>query len=108
MKNLLILAVTLVLVFGGIAFLLPQKSIAPENTATPERYMDIETYVRTSISELSYIESQLGGTFFVTDIQTGDGKGVVEYEDGHNAYTADFTYVVSENGKPEILSFTIR
>ncbi|MBU1292862.1 hypothetical protein KJ819_02210 [Patescibacteria group bacterium] len=81
------------------------KDTAPVVT---ERYMDIESYVKTSISELSPTKEQVGGTFFVTKIETSGGTGVVEYEDGHNAYTADFTYTISEEGKSEITSFIVR
>lgn len=73
-----------------------------------ERYMDIETYVRTSISELSPVKEVLGGTFYVTKIETADGNGIVEYEDGHIALIADFTYTIDEVGKPTLTSFTVR
>ena len=110
---IILLIVVLIATAAGMALYATQKQEevsvpVPTPVQTEERYMDIETYMRTSISELSPIESQLGGTFFVTDIQIEDGTGVVEYEDGHNAYTADFTYVIAENGKPEVLSFTVR
>lgn len=72
------------------------------------RYMDIETFVRTNISAISPVEATLGGTFYVTDIETHGGTGTVSYEDGHNAYTADFSYKVSQDGKPTITSFTVR
>lgn len=72
------------------------------------RYMDIETYVRTNISALSPIKEQLGGTYYVTDIATRDGTGVVSYEDGHNAYIADFSYTIEEDGRPVVTSFTPR
>lgn len=72
------------------------------------RYMDIETYVTRNISTVSPVKEQLGGTFYVTKIETREGKGVVEYEDGHNAYTADFTYTIEDTGKPSLTSFTVR
>lgn len=74
----------------------------------PNRYMDIETYIRNTISEISPVKEQLGGTFYVTNIETGGGVGSVEYEDGHNAYVADFTYEISADGKPEVLTFTLK
>ncbi len=76
--------------------------------AMPGRYMDIETYVRTSISEISPVKAVLGGKFYVTSIETADGKGTVEYEDGHVALVADFMYEIEESGKPTITSFTVR
>lgn len=73
-----------------------------------ERYMDIETYIMRNISTISPVKEQLGGTFYVTTIESHDGQGAVEYEDGHNAYIADFTYTVEESGKPTLTSFTLR
>jgi hypothetical protein len=80
------------------------------NTSTTPtgRYMDIETYVRQNISQLSPAPEELGGTFYVTKLSAQNGSGTVEYEDGHNAYTADFTYEVSAEGKPTVLSFIVR
>lgn len=70
--------------------------------------MDIESYVRNSISELSPIKEQVGGKFYVTYIETSEGVGIVSYEDGHNAYVADFRYEINESGKPSVSSFTVR
>ncbi len=85
-----------------------EKNVTPPTTEEPTRYMDIESYVRTSINELSPTKAVLGGTFFVTKIETANGVGVVEYEDGHIALIADFTYVIEESGKPTVLKFIIR
>lgn len=72
------------------------------------RYMDIEAYVTRNISTISPVKEQLGGTFYVTSIESNEDQGIVEYEDGHNAYTADFTYTIEDNGKPSLVSFTVR
>jgi hypothetical protein len=72
------------------------------------RYMDIESYVKYSINDLAPVKAQLGGSFQVTSIETHDGMGTVAYEDGHNAYLADFKYTVSQDGKPSVTSFSIR
>lgn len=66
---------------------------------------DIEQYVRDNISTLSPEPEVLGGTYYVTSIEAKDGNGVVSYEDGHNAYTADFTYTINPLS---IDSFVIR
>jgi hypothetical protein len=50
----------------------------------------------------------LGGTFYVTAIEATDGSGTVSYEDGHNAYTADFTYSFRADGSVSVDSFTVR
>ena len=73
-------------------------------TENPEAANLAQKHITTNISALSPIKEQLGGTFFVTTIQAADGAGVVKYEDGHNAYTADFTYEADGS----ITSFTIR
>jgi hypothetical protein len=70
--------------------------------------MSIETYVRENISDLSPEPATMGGTFFVTDIEAQNGTGNVSYEDGHNAYTADFKYEIDVNGKITITSFVLR
>jgi hypothetical protein len=68
----------------------------------------VEAYVRQNISELSPEKEVLGGTFYVTAVEAAGGKGTVSYEDGHNAYTADFTYETDAEGNPRVLSFTVR
>lgn len=81
----------------------------PTETNQPQgKLMDIETYVRANISEISPVKEQLGGTFYVTKIETNDGVGVVEYEDGHNAYVADFTYTMSDLEGIKFPTFVIR
>lgn len=67
----------------------------------------VEEYVAENISALSPEPEVLGGTYFVTAIEAENGSGTVSYEDGHNAYTADFTYT---QGASEITidSFVIR
>jgi hypothetical protein len=70
--------------------------------------MSIESYVAQNISSLSPEKEVLGGAFYVTDIRAADGAGVVAYEDGHNAYTADFTYTMSDTHGIDIISFEVR
>ncbi len=74
------------------------------------KYMGIESYVKNNISELSPSKEQVGGTFYVTDLSiTSPTSGVVSYEDGHNAYVADFTYRTDpETYRPEVTTFVIR
>lgn len=102
-KTLFITGVVVLLIGGALWFFLAQQAVvsseevATENE-TSSRVMSIESYVTANISVLSPIKEQLGGTFYVTDIEALNGSGVVEYEDGHNAYIADFTYEVSESG----------
>ncbi|MES2994684.1 MAG: hypothetical protein V4681_01460 [Patescibacteria group bacterium] len=97
---------------GLAALLLITPVILPPATdAIPEpvanQGMLAETYVREHISELSPLPEVLGGTFYVTSIHADSGAGIVSYEDGHNAYTADFRYA-SDSGKITVTSFVIR
>lgn len=79
-------------------------------SAPTGKYMGIEAYVTAFISDLSPKKERLGGAFYVTKIEiTGSTTGVVEYEDGHDAYVADFTYATDPaTARPEVTSFTIR
>jgi hypothetical protein len=91
---------------------------APTPTDTPSKntgasqgkLMSVEAYVTQNISALSPIKEDLGGTFYVTEITVDPGmrKGVVKYEDGHNAYVAEFTYTSSDRTGHTITSFVIR
>jgi hypothetical protein len=78
---------------------------------TPASTQTIEEYVKSVINDLSSeaaVPPVLGGTYYVTEIMAGDGKGVVSYEDGHVAHTADFTYSIDANGRISMNSFTVR
>lgn len=73
------------------------------------RTMDIETYITKNISEISPKKEVLGGTFYIINIEAYEGVGIVEYEDGHVAYMADFTYTIDDtDGTITIDSFIIR
>ncbi len=64
-------------------------------------------YINKNISKLSPEKETQGGTFYLTNITADAGTGTVSYEDGHNAYTADFTYEFSDSGEVTITSFEI-
>lgn len=70
--------------------------------------MAIEDYVSQNISTLSPEKEVLGGQFYVTAIEAEDGKGTVSYEDGHVAFTADFTYTTDIEKGHTITSFSIK
>lgn len=81
-------------------------STAPnEQKAQP---LTIRQYVTQNISKLSPKPEVLGGKFYIIRLDAANGKGFVIYEDGHNAYQADFTYTFDEDGNPEVTSFKIR
>lgn len=118
-------AVTIILVILGACLLAlwlivlkadtePEPAPAPEpvtttpTTAPESATASVEAYVRANIRQLSPEPEVLGGTFFVTDIEVrDDGTGTVSYEDGHNAYTAEFTYSIDSVGQPHIDTFTV-
>ena len=70
--------------------------------------MSVEGYMTLHISDFAPIKEQLGGKFHVTKVEARGGVGVVSYEDGHNAYTADFRYATDEFGTISIESFSVR
>ena len=82
-----------------------EMNTVPEVPVNETPKESIEEYVTKNISTLSTEPEQLGGTFYVTSIEAQDGSGVVSYEDGHNAYTADFIYTTDPLS---ITSFVIR
>lgn len=100
----------LLVAVGAAAYMwYPSLTIAPDVEQSPVgKLMSIEDYVSQNISALSPEKEELGGTFFVTDITAENGRGTVSYEDGHVAYTADFTYTSSDRSGHEITSFVIR
>lgn len=102
MKKILII-IAVIIVLGIAAAIANTPDLEPVASGQA-----IEAYVSENISTLSPVKEQLGGKFFVTDIEAHGGAGTVSYEDGHNAYTADFTYAVDEAGAPAVTSFEIR
>lgn len=111
MKNSSILFLVVVLIAIGAAAYMwyPTLKPVPDIEQSPVgKLMSIEDYVSQNISALSPEKEVVGGKFFVTDISAADGRGVVSYEDGHVAYTADFTYTSDDRAGHEITSFLIR
>jgi len=84
----------------------PQSSLEPSQG----KLMSVESYVTENISALSPIKETMGGTFYVTQIEVEpeEHKGHVKYEDGHNAYEADFTYTSNDRTGHTITSFVIQ
>lgn len=82
----------------------------PRQEAPQGKLMSVESYVTQNISLLSPIKETMGGTFYVTEIEVEplENKGHVKYEDGHNAYEADFTYTSDDRTGHAILSFVVK
>ena len=113
-KRILIIVVALAIlgIFGYAIY----KNVATEAPAYTgphaelnERADAVESYIRANLATLSPIEPTMGGTFYVTRIRLLNGQGTVNYEDGHMAYVADFTYTVSDDNQAiEVTSFEAR
>ena len=73
-----------------------KQEISQDDNRQEEAYknskMDLPTYLGVHIAELSPVQETLGGKFYVTDVEARDNKGTVMYSDGHNQYTAVFSY----------------
>jgi hypothetical protein len=112
MKKALVLMVILAALAAGFYYTRTTSVPITEVDDTPVgeqgRVMDIETYVSQNISQLSPEKEVLGGTFHVTNIETNGGTGVVSYEDGHNAYVADFSYEINDETGITMKSFVVR
>ncbi|MBX4195465.1 hypothetical protein KW796_00710 [Candidatus Parcubacteria bacterium] len=109
-KSILFLVIVIIAIGAAVYMWWPNVhlNVPEENIASQGKLMSIENYITQNISALSPVKEQLGGKFYVTSITAADGKGVVSYEDGHNAYTADFTYTSSDQTGHTITSFVIR
>jgi hypothetical protein len=113
MKKSLIFIILALVILGGAIYARLHRS-APEIKESPSedvRAMSIEDYIKLHISELSTAAGApevLGGTFYINSIEAKDGVGTVSYEDGHNAYTAGFSYTIDGRGYITINSFTVR
>jgi len=108
MKNLrtIIFAVLIIVVLvEGIRYVNHDKQTPAHNQVASQT---IEQYITENISSLSPLPEQLGGKFYITKIDAQGGKGTVSYEDGHNAYTADFMYTIDSSGTPKVDSFIVR
>jgi hypothetical protein len=116
MNKVLTLSLLLILIIVAFAMVRvfhkePAKKATVEPASSPAATtspMTIEQYVTKNISAISPVKEQLGGTFYITDIETHGRSGAVKYEDGHNAYIADFTYTIDERGMPTIDTFAVR
>lgn len=107
MRKLLVILLVLLIAFAGLSYWYEHAEAPTEEPLRDVRVMDIETYVRMNIGSLSPEPPVLGGTFYVTSIETDAGRGVVSYEDGHVALKADFAYIIDAYGIT-ISSFEVR
>ncbi len=120
-RNVIIFMILVFLTSIAVFVFTSERAIAPtldirdnpqdeyyQEEAYKNRVMDIDTFVSVNISKLSPVQETLGGKFFVTQISSKNGSGVVQYEDGHMQYTADFNYTASADNGYTITKFRIR
>ena len=101
---IILLLVALALV-GILAW--PDRLRAPAEVRI-DSTVTLKAFFNEHLSVLSSEKEVLGGKFYVTRIEAKDGAGTVWYEDGHNAFVADFLYSVDENGVASVGTFTVR
>ena len=107
---LLIFAVILLGVSGSY-FFITKIAYSDSNDSEANIFVSslpIKDYIKRNISDLSPIKAVLGGTFYVTNVEIHNGRGFVNYEDGHNAFVADFKYTSDPTNGIEINSFVLR
>lgn len=119
-KNTTLGILALIVLIGGGLYLYKNRApkvqvfdgqAAVKQIEANDRTVGIEEYVKRNIAGLSAeagSPGELGGTHQVTAFEASGGKGVVSYEDGHNAYTADFTYSTDSKGVVTIKTFVVR
>jgi hypothetical protein len=89
-------------------YAVPQGEEPVVSQELPSR-AEVEAYLRTHIGTLSPEPPVLGGTFYVTEVSfSGEQRGVVSYEDGHIALTADFEYEGTPEGGVHVRRFQVR
>lgn len=116
-KLILFLFVAVAALFSLIHFLPGVSNPHSVVTLSDTQKVLVEEHIRTNISTLSPEPAVLGGTFYVTNVtfaeespanpEEGQYVGRVEYEDGHIALIAQFTFLFDSNGRPVIVSFDI-
>ncbi|HEY0908421.1 MAG TPA: hypothetical protein VGE35_03685 [Candidatus Paceibacterota bacterium] len=113
-SSTLILILTIAVV-GSLALMLfpdpePRQRPVPQPTTNHavEHIVAVQEYVQMNVSTLSPIKETMGGKFYTTSVEVYAKSGTVLYEDGHNAYVADFTYSIDAAGRPSIVTFKVR
>lgn len=101
------LALIIVAFFAFNTYIYNEK----QETNLPQEQQEelVSQYIEENISQLSPDSEVLVGTFYVTNIEfTGTNTGTVEYEDGHIALIADFTYHFDDGQVAEVELTNVR
>lgn len=65
-----------------------------------------EAYITQNISQMTNEEEVLGGHFFVTHIEwVDDNNVIIDFEDGHNAFTLDYSFSIFDKIKSLFYDF---
>lgn len=116
-RNIIIIAI-LVFIFAG-GFYMAFKGLYGENgpsrieDLTPKALTEVsrgrvEVYIRDHVSEFSPEKEVLGGKFYVTKVTfLSSSRTLVEYEDGHNAFTANVDFYTDTEGTVRIMDWQI-
>lgn len=73
-----------------------------------EEKIAVKDFLTNYISILSKEKEILGGKFYITNFELKDNNsGIVEYEDGHIALKASFTYKIDKNFEQNTYSVKI-
>jgi regulatory protein YycI of two-component signal transduction system YycFG len=65
-----------------------------------------ELYITQNISQITDEEEVLGGHFFVTHIEWIDNNtAIIDFEDGHNAFTIDYSFSIIDKVKSLFYDF---
>jgi hypothetical protein len=76
---------------------------------SPAIQNQVGDYIRENINELSPQEAVLGGTFYINSIRfSGPNTCIVDYEDGHIAFTAEVEFSVPAANEVVVLSFELK
>lgn len=101
-RNLIIIGILAAIFMGG--FYMASQGLFGDNgptrteDLTPKALTEasrerVEKYIREHVSEFSPEKEVLGGKFYVTKVTfLSSSRALVEYEDGHNAFTANVDF----------------
>jgi hypothetical protein len=97
-------------ILPSLSFEAPNRSAGGAATADTAVEEKADAYLRAHIGKLAIEKAVLGGTFYVTSVVFSENPGLsksgtIKYEDGHNAFKADFDYVVDSQGNVSISNF---
>jgi hypothetical protein len=116
-RNLIIIGILAAIFIGG--FYMASQGLFGDNgptrteDLTPKALTEgsrarVEKYIREHVSEFSPEKEVLGGKFYVTKVEfLSSSRTLVEYEDGHNGFTANVDFYTDTEGIVRIVDWRI-